>query len=184
MQTSPNGILFLEDSESVVLTAYNDVGGVPTVGGGLTELSKAFRRLWRAEHGGRALRKGDKITLGDARRYMKAVLADEFEPAAATLQAKEQHVFDGEVSVLWNLGTGAAKWKWAQALKRGAIAEGCQLLLTTGITAAGRVYDGLKFRRAREAKLIQFGDYGRALGRKLAGVPKNITAISSTEEEV
>ncbi len=163
--TSPNGIMFLEDSESVVLTAYPDVGGVVTVGGGLTELSRAFRKIWRAEHNGKPLKKGDKITIGDARRYMKAVLADEFEPAARTLNATEQHVFDGEVSVGWNCGTGSYKWKWAQALKAGRIAEGCKLLLTTAVTSAGRTYDGLKFRRQREARLIEFGDYGRALMR-------------------
>lgn len=184
---SPNGLLFLEDSESVVLVAYNDVGGVVTIGGGLTELSSAFRRIWRAEHGGKPLRKGDKVTLGDARRYMRATLEGEFLPAALRLNPKEQHVLDGEVSVLWNLGTGAAKWKWAVAVAKGtkeSISAGCKLLLKTGITAGGRVYDGLKFRRIREAKLIEFGDYGRALTRKGNLPSKGATAISNGEEEV
>jgi lysozyme len=162
--TSPNGILFLEDSESVVLVAYPDVGGVITIGGGLTELSPAFRKLWRAEHNGKPLRKGDKVTLGDARRYMKATLAGEFEPATRTLAPQAQHVFDGEVSVLWNCGTGATKWKWAQALKAGRITEGCKLLLTTAVTSAGKPYRGLQLRRRREARLIEFADYGRAVG--------------------
>lgn len=177
---SPNGILFLEDSESVVLTAYPDVGGVMTIGPGLTELSPAFRRIWRAEHGGRALKKGDTITLGDSRRYAKATLKEEFLPAALALQPKEQHVLDGEVSVLWNCGTGAAKWKWAQALKAGRIAEGCKLLLRTAVTAGGRVYRGLEERRKREARLIEHGDYGRALGRKAsAPVSKTSSAVST-----
>jgi len=169
--TSPKGINFLEDSESVVLVAYPDVGGVITIGPGLTELSPAFRKRWRSEHGGRPLRKGDKITLGDARRYMRDVLAEEFEPAARTVQPKEQHVMDGVVSVLWNCGTGAAKWKWALQIKQAAahavesspyvahIEAGAKLLLTTAITSAGRVWNGLKLRRAREANLIRTGSY-------------------------
>lgn len=181
---SPQFFPFLENSESVVLVAYPDVGGVVTIGGGLTELSKAFKRIWRAEHGGKPLRTGDKVTLGDARRYMKIVLDEEFIPAARTLEPKEQHVLDGETSVLWNCGTGATKWKWAQALKRGAIAEGCKLLLTTAITSAGKPYRGLKLRREREAKLIQFADYGVGATRKGNVPSKAASAISVDVESI
>jgi hypothetical protein len=70
-----------------------------------------------------------------------------------------QHVFDGAVSPVYNLGVGSLQWKWAAALKRRDYAEAATLLKTTGTTAQGKKLRGLVTRRKEEAELILHGDY-------------------------
>lgn len=180
---SQQGADFIEDKELWVVRAYKDPGGVITVGPGLTMLSRTFAEWWRSRTG-RSLRVGDTLSRSEGMPVFRRALDEEYLPAVVTGlggASKVQHVLDGGASVSYNAGTGALKWKWAQAIKAGDIAGGCKLLLTTAITAGGRVLNGLKTRRKAEARLIEFADYGVTRSTEGANTP---SAISSTPEEV
>jgi lysozyme len=157
---SPKGIRFLRRHEGIVLHAYKDPVGVITIGCGFTMRSTTFAAYWIAKRGHR-LRMGDTITASEVDEVLELLVQEEYGKAVAeNIRPKQQHQFDGAVSPVFNLGTGAAKWKWAKALASGDIARAAALLRTTGTTAGGRELAGLVRRRHEEARLIELGDYG------------------------
>jgi len=177
------------DLEGVVLKAYPDVGGVWTIGVGFTMLSKVFAKYWM-ETRGHALRRGDTITRAECVKLFPQVFNEEYGAAVTRLIAPDtQNVYDGTGSVAYNAGTGSLRWKWAQDIaaamkyqnpnaRRSFIIDGCRKLLTTAITSGGKVWDGLKRRRAIEALLIRDGVYPSPAGAGFG------SSESSTIEEI
>ncbi len=158
---SDSGIAFIGDHEGKVLRAYRCPAGVITIGFGFTMRSKAFSTWWRARHG-RALHMGDTMSEADALTMLRALVVSEYgEAVVRNVEPRAQHHYDGAASVSFNCGTGATKWKWALALRRGDVAEAARLLRSTAVTANGRRLAGLVRRRGEEAELIQHGRYGR-----------------------
>lgn len=162
--TSPRLTPFLAAHEGFVSKAYRCPAGVLTIGYGMTSRSKVFDASWRSKKG-RGLAPGDTISRAEADQVLERMLEAEYAPpvARALGPAGTQHAFDGATSVSYNCGGGALKWKWAQALARGAVRSAAELLRSTAVTANGRRLPGLVRRRAEEAALIEHGNYGHAV---------------------
>lgn len=159
MQLSAPGTAFIAAHEGFVSKAYLCPAGVLTIGYGFTMGSKLFADYWQQKHG-RGLRKGDTITRAEAEKLLQWAVDQEYGKAVnREIAPKKQHHYDGASSMTFNCGTGALKWKWAQALKAGNPVEAARLLRTTAVTANGRKLAGLVRRRAEEATLIQDGRY-------------------------
>lgn len=160
MKLSNAGAAFIARHEGFVSRAYRDPVGVVTIGTGFTNRSQAFSQYWRNKHG-RKMRMGDRISKAENDRLLKAVADSEYGAAVNRhIKPSIQHHYDGATSVCFNLGPGAAKWKWAQALKINDVAKSARLLRSTGTTAGGRRLRGLVRRRKEEARLIESADYG------------------------
>jgi len=160
MHLSERGADFIARHEGFVSRAYRDPVGVLTIGTGFTNRSQAFRAYWRQTRG-HDLRPGDTITREECLKILPAVADEEYGAAVmANITPKQQHHYDGAVSVAFNLGPAATTWRWGRALRDGDVA-GCAQLLRNGYnTAGGKVLKGLVTRRRHEAALIRHGDYG------------------------
>lgn len=162
MQLSDKGAVFVAQHEGTVTRAYRDPVGVVTIGTGFTNGSEVFVAYWRAKHG-RALRMGDTIGRQESLTLLPKVANEEYGAAVnRDIAPKEQHHYDGATSACFNLGKGAAKWRWAVALRDGKIATAAQILANNYNTAKGRKLPGLVRRRKEEAAVIEFADYGHA----------------------
>ena len=162
MQLSTPGTAFIAAHEGFVSKVYLCPAGVLTIGYGFTMGSRVFADFWRQKHG-RALKLGDTITRAEADMLLQRMVDAEYGAAVnRDIAPKKQHHYDGASSMTFNCGTGALKWKWAQALKAGNVSEAARLLRTTAITANGRKLAGLVRRRAGEALLIETGRYSRS----------------------
>lgn len=173
---------FLSGHEGFVSRAYLDAGGILTIGYGFTMRSAIFAEYWRRTRG-HALRRGDTITREEADILLGKLLAGEYAPPVDRRfpDSIAQHQFDGATSVFYNCGAGAGKWQWAAYLAAGKVASAAAKLRVTAVTASGRRLQGLVNRRADEARLIEFGDYGKTPGKKANG---NDAAISDTPAEL
>lgn len=162
MTLSAAGAAFIRHSEGFVDHWYLDPVKVPTIGIGFTWASVAFRDWWGKNKVMLAFVKGATMTRAEADAVLVLVVAGEYGAAVNKFlgsQKAPQHVFDAMCSVVYNLGPGSLKWKWAAAIKAGKLAEAGTLLRTTGTTAKGVKLKGLVTRRREEAELLVFGDY-------------------------
>lgn len=150
MQTSRQGIEFLERHEGVVLRAYRDAVGVWTIGAGLTRASGVVTP-----------KPGMTITRAEASRLLGLALARNYEPAVArVMPGARQHEFDAGVSFHFNTGA-VARASWVQAWVRRDWAE-VRRRLGLWNKGGGRVLPGLTRRRADEARLMELANYGAA----------------------
>lgn len=172
--TSPRGRAFARGHEGTVLTCYLDPVGIPTIGIGFTMRSAAVRREL-AKLGITKLVPGKtKITSAQCDLIFAAVLADEFEPAVVRNSPvdRTQYQMDAATSAIFNLGTGAMGWRWAQAWRRGDLASAGSILGSNYNTAGGKKLPGLVRRRREEAALFLRGDYGDHRYTKPDGVQR------------
>ena len=158
---SPKGAAFVRAHEGFVSRYYLDPIGVPTIGIGFTWRSTSFREWWAKNMPGVKFGPGASMTRAQADDALIYMCEREYGSAVNQFLAKQvpQHVFDGTVSPVYNLGTGSLEWKWADAVKRGDYADAARLLRTTGTTANGKKLAGLVRRRKEEALLIEHGIY-------------------------
>lgn len=160
MHLSERGADFVARHEGFVSRAYRDPVGVLTIGTGFTNRSRAFRAYWQKTRG-HDLRPGDTIGRAENAKILKTVADGEYGAAVnRDIAPAKQHHYDAATSVCFNLGPGAAKWRWARALRDGDVAGAAHLLRQTGTTAGGRRLAGLVARRRHEAALLETGDYG------------------------
>lgn len=169
MNLSRAGAADIRLHEGFVGKYYLDPVGIGTIGVGFTWASPAFRRWWGAARSGQAFGPGATMTRTEADEALQFIVAEQYGKAVnefMTGQHVAQNVYDGMVSVVFNCGEGSLDWKWAQAIKRGDIADGARLLETTATTAQGKKLAGLVARRKDEARLIRDGVYtsGTAVG--------------------
>ena len=159
MNISEKGLAFIAGHEGFVSSAYRDPVGVLTIGYGFTMRSQVFAAWWRARYN-RDLRMGDRITKDGAAQVLRALIAEEYG-AAVTREfgPLPQHQYDAACSVAYNLGPGALKWRWAQALKAGNVPRAAAILRDNYNTAGGRRLPGLVRRRREEAHLLETGEY-------------------------
>lgn len=160
--TSPRGRAFTRGHEGTVLTCYLDPVNIPTIGTGFTMRSAAVR-FELVKIGITKLVPGKtKITMAQNDVIFAAVLAAEFEPAVVknSPAARTQYQMDAATSAIFNLGTGAMGWRWADAWRRGDIASAGSILGRNYNTAGGKKLPGLVRRRREEAALFLRGDYG------------------------
>lgn len=172
MNLSAAGAAFVRHHEGFVASWYLDPVGVPTIGVGFTWLSTSFREWWASNKRGKPFAKGATMTRAEADDCLQFMVAREYGAAVNKFLGKPvaQHVFDGTVSPVYNLGPGSLDWKWASAVKAGDYSRAAALLRTTGTTAKGKRLPGLVTRRKEEAELIEFGDYsmGPAVAEPMA----------------
>lgn len=172
--TSPRGRAFTRGHEGTVLTCYFDPVDIPTIGRGFTMRSAAVRRAL-AKIGITKLQPGKtKITMAQCDAIFDAILADEFEPAVVknSPDDRTQHQMDAATSAIFNLGTGAMGWRWAEAWRGGNVAGAGAILASNYNTAKGKKLPGLVRRRREEAALFLHGDYGDHRLTKPEGVPR------------
>lgn len=156
---SAQGAREIAAHEGFVSRTYRCPAGVETIGFGYTNRSATFRDHWIKTRG-RPLKFGDTITRDEALRILPQIVEDEYGAAVVRhIKPTLQHHYDGAASVCFNLGPGAAKWRWAKVLAKGDARGAAALLRQTGTTANGRRLPGLVKRRQAEALLIQRGVY-------------------------
>ncbi|WP_457813487.1 glycoside hydrolase family protein [Sinorhizobium meliloti] len=172
--TSPRGRAFMRGHEGNPLTCYLDPVGVPTIGTGFTMRSAAVGRAL-ARLGITKLVPGKtKITAEQSDAIFAAVLAEEFEPAviASSPASRKQHQMDAAVSAIYNLGTGAMEWTWADLWRAGKVKEAAAYLGNHYNTADGKKLPGLVRRRKEEAELFLSGRYASPGGAVKEATPK------------
>lgn len=162
---SEKGAVFVRLHEGFVSKWYLDPVGIPTIGIGFTWRSDSFREWWSKNKVGMKFERDATMTRAEADDALRYLVDREYGKAVNDFLKKEvqQHVFDGMVSPVFNLGPGSLAWKWAASVKRGDLTEAARLLSTTGTTATQngvRVkLPGLVRRRAEEALLLRDGLY-------------------------
>lgn len=171
MHLSKKGAAFLRGHEGFVGNWYADPVGIGTIGVGFTWLSDSFRQWWAANRKDK-FGPGARMTRAEADDALKFLVSREYGKAVDDFLGKSvaQHVYDGMVSVVFNLGVGALKWKWAASAKAGDYAKAAEYLRKTGTTAKGRTLAGLVRRRKEEAALIQYGVYAGIDGNDRAPI--------------
>lgn len=150
MQTSPQGVQFIERHEGVVLRAYRDTAGVWTIGAGLTRASGVVTP-----------KAGMTITAAEAARLLGQALSRNYEPAVAKqMPGAAQHEFDAGVSFHFNTGAiSRASWVKKWRLKDW---PGVQTAIRLWNKAGGKVLTGLVRRRDEEFLLLSAGQYAAA----------------------
>lgn len=158
---SQKGATFMRLHEGFRAKWYLDPVGIPTIGIGFTWRSKSFRKWWADNKPGVEFKRGVSMTRSEAEACLRYLCDTEYGKAVNQFLGKtvEQHVFDGMVSPVYNLGPGSLKWKWARAIKAGNIVQAANRLRSTGVTAKGRKLPGLVRRRKEEALLLSKGIY-------------------------
>ncbi|RVH71119.1 peptidoglycan-binding protein [Sinorhizobium meliloti] len=172
--TSPRGRAFMRGHEGNPLTCYLDPIGVPTIGTGFTMRSAAVRRALAALGITKLVPGKTKITSQQSDTIFASVLADEFEPAvvASSPKSRTQHQMDAAVSAIYNLGTGAMQWTWADLWRAGDIKGAAAYLGSHYNTADGKKLPGLVRRRKEEAELFLSGRYASVGGAVRESTPK------------
>ncbi|EFO29090.1 peptidoglycan binding domain-containing protein [Roseibium sp. TrichSKD4] len=184
MKVSERGLAFIAKHEGFVSRGYLDPAGIITIGYGFTMRSRVFSSWWRATHNGRALKVGDHLSRSEANQLLLRLLDEEYAPPVSdALPNLKPYQFDACVSVVYNLGCRALRWKWSKALKNGEIARSAQLLERTGTTANGISLPGLIKRRLGEARLLRTGHYGLAQSR-IAPTKDDIATLQTSLKQV
>ncbi|HEV7291037.1 MAG TPA: hypothetical protein VGN79_01860 [Devosia sp.] len=132
MNLSSAGAAFVRHHEGFVASWYLDPVNVPTIGVGFTWRSDSFREWWGKNKPGQPFAKGATMTREEADECLTYMVAREYGAAVNRFFGKPmfQHVFDGTVSPVYNLGPGSLEWKWAAALKSGDLQRAATLLRT------------------------------------------------------
>lgn len=161
MKVSTKGVAFIADHEGVVTKAYLDPAGIWTIGIGFTMRSAEFAKYWRASRG-HDLRRGDTMTRQECFEVFGTLLDKEYGAAVAKKFGDKllQYQHDACASVVYNCGAGTLSDRWATALAGGNVVQAASLLKSTRVTAGGKRLQGLVNRRAAEARLLQYGEYG------------------------
>jgi lysozyme len=142
------GLALVKASEGLRLTAYQDSGGVWTIGYGHTGRYPDESSMARTMVGA-----GDAITAEDAELILSEDLADAEASAEYYSAGLSDDQFSALVDFTFNLGPGAL----AQLLAHGLDQVPEQLLRWDH--AAGVELAGLKLRREREAQLWRTGSW-------------------------
>ncbi|WP_296639157.1 glycoside hydrolase family protein [Roseinatronobacter sp.] len=158
MQTSAQGVAFLERHEGVVLKAYRCPAGIWTIGAGLTAGSGVVKP-----------RAGMVISRAEATGLLQKALRQNYEPAVKhAMPGAKSHEFDAGVSFHFNTGAiGRASWvrhwvdrDWTKT----------EVMLAAWNKGGGRVLPGLTRRRAEEFDLLRHRDYGTGPAPVRAGL--------------
>jgi lysozyme len=155
MDVSPQGIAVVKSFEGRALRAYKDCVGVWTIGYGNTNNDKfAVATI------GRKIGPGVTITESQADMLLVESLRRGYGPAVAkALPGCSQQAYDGGNSFHYNTGA-IARASWAKRWREHASASAIKAGLMQWSKGGGKVLQGLVRRRAREAAIINAGDYG------------------------
>ncbi|NRP70625.1 hypothetical protein ILFOPFJJ_01506 [Ensifer psoraleae] len=187
--TSQRGRAFLSGHEGNPLTCYLDAVSEPTIGRGFTMRSAAVRAALKKIGITKLVPGKTKITAEQSDQIFAAVLADEFEPAvvAASPKNRSQNQMDAAVSAIYNLGTGAMDWTWADLWRAGDVKGAAAYLGSHYNRAGGKKLAGLVRRRKEEAGLFLNGRYasvGGAVKESTAKPPKKADPVVKEAQEI
>ncbi|MDW9540270.1 glycoside hydrolase family protein [Sinorhizobium meliloti] len=186
--TSERGRAFMRGHEGNPLTCYLDPVGIPTIGTGFTMRSASVRKALAALGIKKLVPGKTKVTAAQSDAIFAAVLAEEFEPAvvASSPANRKQHQMDAAVSAIYNLGTGAMQWTWADLWRAGKVKEAAAYLGSHYNTAGGKRLPGLVRRRRKEADLFLSGRYatGGAVKESTAKPPRKPDAVVREAQEI
>lgn len=139
-QYSDNGINFTQGFEGCYLIAYQDTGKVWTIGIGTIKYPN-----------GVAVKKGDKITLQQAKEYFQHDIKECVDSVNKFNSNLQQHEFDMLVDSVYNCGAGFLdSFDGPQAFTR-------------WISDNGAIYNGLMQRRCLASYIYQRGYTEKAL---------------------
>jgi len=151
MKASAKAISFLTKEEGVVLKAYRDSAGIPTIGIGTIVYPD-----------GRKVKMGDQITMAQALAYLHHEVDSKTKEVENLLTgiALNQNQFDALVSIVYNIGVGGFK---SSTLLRRVKANPCDPAIREAFMMWNKITDpktkkkvearGLTLRRKREADL-------------------------------
>ena len=131
--------------EGVMLKAYLDVAGVPTIGVGFTYYP-----------GGKKVKTGDEITLKQCDAMFATIVATYEEAVTNVVKVPiNQNQFNALVSFSFNVGTSAfANSTLLKRINAKASPELIKAAFLMWIKAGGKVISDLKKRRTKEADLF------------------------------
>jgi lysozyme len=143
MELSDNGLNLLRTSEGYRNTAYQDTGGVWTIGYGSTRIF------------GRAVKQGDIVTIEQAVNQLKLDVASACLSVGRLVTVPlTQNQFDALVDFVYNLGED--QFKRSTLLKKLDIKDytGAANEFKRWVYDNGKIQPGLVSRRHREAELF------------------------------
>jgi len=143
MQLSDNGLKLIQDSEGFRAKAYQDTGGVWTIGFGSTRIF------------GRPVRSGDVVSNEQAVNQLRADVASaELSVGRLVKVPLTQNQFDSLVDFVYNLGEG--QFTKSTLLKKLNLKDyvGASGEFQKWVFDNGKVQPGLVSRRARETSLF------------------------------
>lgn len=139
MEYSEKGLALTQEFEGLRLTAYQDGGGVWTIGFGHTK----------------GVKKGDVITKEQAISFLKADVADAVKAVNQYVTVLiTQNQFDALVDFTFNLGTNAFKSSTLLRMLNSGNAAGAALQFKRWNQDNGKAVAGLTRRREAEASLF------------------------------
>ena len=143
MQISQKGIDFIKSFEGLRLKAYQDGGGVWTIGYGSTN----------------GVHEGDEITEEEAEEMLKWDLAEAEEAVNQFVDVDlRPYEFDALVSFTFNCGVNAFRGSTLLRLLNGSDRNGAALQFTRWDHDNGKVVQGLTRRRLAEQKMFRGGE--------------------------
>ena len=183
-QVSDRGLKFICRHEGFRSDYYLDPVGVGTIGHGFTWGSGQFKKWWQKHKPGTRFRAGVSMSRDEAEACMAEIIELEYAEAVRQFYGNDpikQCVFDASVSMVYNCGPRALKWKWAAYAREGKHLSAGMRLEKTATTAKGVKLKGLVNRRRDESLLLQRGDYGDDLPPSRHGASRH-GATTKAEE--
>ena len=154
MKTSETGLALVRAFEGLRLVGYLDIGKVPTIGWGHTEMAGGNIRYEDGTVTPRVI-VGGRISEDEAKRLKAADMA-QFERGVvkALTRPAKQYQFDAMVSLAFNIGVGAfAKSSVCRKFNAGDVTGAANAFLLWN-KAGGQVLKGLTRRREAERALF------------------------------
>lgn len=164
------GLDFVTRHEGFVSKAYKDPVGIVTIGTGFTNRSAvAVEMLGK-------IKLGMTITREQNDRVLREAFKREYGPPVdkAIEGTRAPHVYDAGYSYAFNCGPKAMGDRWVKLLNTESITSAALALRGSRITAKGKALPGLIKRRKEEARLLEFGDYGKVALSKSEQTPKGV----------
>ena len=165
-QLSERGLEFIARHEGLRSCLYKGPAGISTIGYGFTWQSAGFREWWRRNDPSLRFENGCSMTREEATKCLRDIFEGEHVKAVRKFYGNDsiqQCVFDASVSVVYNCGPRALKWKWAAYAREGKRTSAGMRLEKTATTAKGVKLKVLVERRREESLLLQTGNYGDGL---------------------
>ena len=162
MNISNRGTREIISHEGIRLKAYRCPAGVITIGAGFTWASSSFRNWWKQNRGDKPFNLKSRMKREEVEQCLSVLIRNEYGKEVNDFLWKTkhpQHVYDAAVSMVFNCGPRALKWKWAKEAKLGNYKASAGHLRKTAITADGIKLEGLVRRRKQEAALMEHGIY-------------------------
>jgi lysozyme len=168
MSITEKGLSFIRSFEGRALRAYRDSAGVWTIGYGSTNFD-----AYAVKYLGRKISAGMEITDQQAEHLLRESIRRSYAPEVSkAMPTAKPHENDAGISFHYNTGAiGRATWvKQWRAKASGDAIRGSMLSWNR---AGGKVLAGLTRRRAAEAQMLLYAEYGPTFSPQPGGMLKH-----------